>query len=331
MNIDGRKFLISGGASLIGSHIAERLLAGGAAEIILFDNFSLGTPENVAAFDGNPRVKLVRGDILRPNELYDALEGCHGVFAVAAFLTLPLAANPVLGLDVNVRGMTNLLEAARYRGVGKIVFCSSVAVYGQIPDEGITEDDPLAWQGLQPAGALYAASKVIGENLCRLYKAKHGIDYVALRYSTVYGERQHYRGVNALYIMEAYDAIRNGRAPVLPGDGSEVHDYIYVGDVARANVLAMGSDVSGESFNIVSGIDETLNDVVSTLQRVTGSSVRPEYRDDPTKVRFTTTTKLGYRRDKAERLLGWVPEVSLEEGIGRLIRWSEGERQKNAA
>ena len=331
MKIAGNRFLISGGASLIGSHICDRLLADGAAEVILFDNFSLGTPDIVAAFEGDTRVKLVRGDILRPNELFDALEGVEGIFAVAAFLTLPLAANPVLGLDVNVRGMVNLLESARYRGVGKVVFCSSVAVYGQIPDEGIQEDEPLAWQGLQPAGALYAASKVIGENLCRHYSAKHGIDYVALRYSTVYGERQHYRGVNALYIMEAYDAIRAGRPPVLPGDGSEVHDYIYVGDVARANVMAMASDVTGESFNVVSGIDETLNDVVATLGRVTGSNIKPEYRDDTSKVRFTTTTKLGYRRDKAERLLGWKPEVSLEEGVRRLVTWSERERRKNAA
>jgi len=327
MKISGGRFLITGGASLIGSHIAERLLADGAAEVRLLDNFSLGTAANIAAIEGDERVKLIRGDILRTNELFDALEGVDGIFAVAAYLTLPLSANPMYGLDVNVRGMNSVLEAARYRGVKKIIFCSSVAVYGQSGEVGFPEDRPLAWQALQPAGALYAASKVIGENLCRLYRQKYGIDYVALRYSTVYGERQHYRGVNALYIIDAYDEIRAGKPPVLPGDGSEVHDYIYVGDVARANVLAMGSEVSGESFNIVSGIDESLNDVVKTILRLTGSKLQPVYRDDPTKVRFTATAELGYRRDKAERLLGWKPEVSLEEGIRRLIAWSEGKQR----
>ena len=98
-----------------------------------------------------------------------------------------------------------------------------------------------------------------------------------------------------------------------------MHDYIYVGDVARANVMAMGSDVSGKSFNIVSGIDENLNDVVATILRLTGSKLQPLYRDDPGMVRFTTTTKIQYRREKAEAMLGWKPQVPLEEGMRRLI------------
>lgn len=327
MNIAGGSFLITGGASLIGSHIAEGLLSKGAERVILFDNYSLGSPETVDFLLENPKVKLVRGDILRINELLDALDGVDGVFAVAAFLTLPLSQNPWLALDVNVRGMHTVVEACRHRGVKKVVFCSSVAVYGESGESGFAEDAPLAWQRLQPAAALYASSKVLGENLCRFYKQRYGLDYVALRYSTVYGERQHFRGINALYIIEAYDRIAAGQAPVLPGDGSEVHDYVYVGDVARANVLAMQSDVGGESFNIVSGVDTTLNEIVAILQRVTGSTLKPEYRDDPGKVRFTTTTKIGYRRDKAKRLLGWEPETSLEEGIRRLAVW----RQKPAA
>lgn len=330
MSAKDKRYLIAGGASLIGSHIAEQLLAQGAAGVTLLDNFSLGSASTADFLLEDKRVKLVKGDLLRLSDLYDAMEHIDGVFCVAAFLTIPLAANPSLGLDVNVRGTLNLLDACRYRKVPKIIFCSSVAVYGQGPAVGIGEDSPLAWQALQPAGALYAASKVIGENLCRLYKNKFGIEYNALRYSTVYGERQHYRGVNALYIIEAYDKIRSGEPPVLPGDGSEVHDYIYVGDVARANILAMTSDVSGESFNIVSGIDETLNDVVKTLLRITGSNLKPVYRDDPSKVRFTTSTKIGYRREKAERILGWAPQVKLEEGIRRLIQWIETDRKRAA-
>ena len=331
MSAKDKRYLIAGGASLIGSHIAEQLLAQGAAAVTLLDNFSLGTASTTDFLLADKRVKLVKGDLLRLGDLYDAFEGVDGVFCVAAFLTIPLAANPGLGLDVNINGTLNVLDACRYQKVPKVVFCSSVAVYGQSPTAGISEDSPLTWQGLQPAGALYAASKVIGENLCRLYKSRYGIDYNALRYSTVYGERQHYRGVNALYIIEAYDKIRLGESPVLPGDGSEVHDYIYVGDVARANILAMTSKVSGESFNIVSGIDETLNDLVAVLLKVTGSDLKPVYRDDPTKVRFTTSTEIGYRREKAERILGWVPQVGLEEGIRRLTTWIEADRKRTAA
>ena len=131
MKITDGRFLITGGASLIGSHVAERLLEQGAREVVLLDNFALGTPETVRGLVGNPRIRLVRGDILRVNELYDALAGVDGVFAIAGFLTLPLSQNPSLGLAVNVDGQVNVFEACRYRGVKKVVFSSSVAVYGE--------------------------------------------------------------------------------------------------------------------------------------------------------------------------------------------------------
>ena len=210
-------------------------------------------PDTVRSLLGDSRVKLVRGDILRINELYDAFEDCDGVFAIAGFLTLPLSQNPSLGLAVNVEGQVNIFEACRYRNVKKVVFSSSIAVYGDPAPGLIDESAPAQLGTFQPATALYACTKLIGENLCRLYSAKHGIQGIALRYATVYGERQHYRGVNALYIMENYDRIMRGEPPVIPDDGSEVHDYVHVADVARANVMAMASDVTAESFTVASG------------------------------------------------------------------------------
>lgn len=326
MKISGGTFLITGGASLVGSHIAEQLLAQGAGKVILFDNFSLGSPDTVAFLSDNPKVKLVRGDVLRINELYDAFEGVDGVFAVAAFLTLPLAQNPWLGLDVNVRGIQNVLDACRFRGVKKVILSSSVAVYGEGKVKDVTEDLPFDWQSLPPAGCIYGATKIIGENLCRMYQQRYGLDYLVMRYSTVYGERQHYRGVNALYIIEAYDAIAAGEAPVLPGDGSEVHDYVYVGDVARANVMGMESAASGESLNVVSGVDTSLNDIVAILLRITGSNQKAQYRDDPGKVRFTTSTKLGFNPGKAKKVMGWEPKTSVEDGIKRLVAWRKTQK-----
>ena len=125
MKIKGGKFLITGGASMIGAHITEQLLAADAREVVLLDNFSLGSPEGISDLVQNPRVKLVRGDILRVNELFDGLEAVDGVFAAAGFLTLPLTQNPHLGVAVNVQGMMNVFEASRYRGVGKVIFSSS--------------------------------------------------------------------------------------------------------------------------------------------------------------------------------------------------------------
>lgn len=321
MNIAGGRFVITGGASLIGSHVADRLLAEGAREVVLLDNFALGTPQAVAHLDGDARVRLVRGDILRINELYDAFAGADGVFAIAGFLTLPLSQNPPLGLAVNVEGQVNTFEACRYAGVNKVVFSSSIAAYGEPGDGLIDESAPANLASYQPGSMLYSCTKLIGEALCKLYSAKHGVDAVALRYATVYGERQHYRGVNALHIIQSYDRIMRGEPPVLPGDGSEVHDYIHVADVARANVMAMASEVTGEVFNVVTGVETTVKRIAEIVLAITGSDLQPEYADDANAVKATSSPSLKLSREKIARMLGWEPEVSVEEGIRRLIDW----------
>jgi len=330
LKIAGGKFVITGGASLIGSHVAECLLQEGAREVVLLDNFALGTPDTVRELLGDTRIKLVRGDILRVNELYDAFAAADGVFAIAGFLTLPLSQNPSLGLAVNVDGQVNVFEACRYRGVKKVIFSSSVAVYGEPGPGLIDETTPANLAAFQPAAALYSCSKLIGESLCRLYHAKHGVQAIALRYSTVYGERQHYRGVNALYIMDSYDRIMRGERPIIPDDGSEVHDYIHVADVARANVMAMASDVSGESFNVATGVATSLNRVVELLLQITGSQLKPEYKSGASHVRSSTGSQLDFSRAKIERMLGWRPGITIEEGIRRLIDWRRREATRTA-
>jgi len=327
MNIAGGRFVITGGASLIGSHVAEALLSEGASEVVLLDNFALGTPETVSGLVQDARVKLVRGDILRISDLYDAFAGADGVFAIAGFLTLPLTQNPPLGLAVNVDGQVNVFEACRYRSVKKVVFSSSVAVYGEPGPGEIDEMSPANLAPFQPGATLYSCTKLIGEALCRLYHAKHGLHSIALRYSTVYGERQHYRGVNALYIVENYDRIVRGERPTIPGDGSEVHDYIHVADVARANVMAMASAVSGETLNVVSGVATTVKRLVELLLKITGSSLEPVYASAVGGVHSTTGSQLNFSRAKIERLLGWRPEVDLEQGLRRLIDWRRGQPQ----
>ena len=324
MNIAGGRFVITGGASLIGSHVADALLSQDAKAVVLLDNFALGTPQTVGHLLADPRVKLVRGDILRISELYDAFAGADGVFAIAGFLTLPLTQNPPLGLAVNVDGQVNVFEAARYQGVKKVVFSSSIAAYGEPGSGVIDETAPANLASFQPGAVLYACTKLIGEALCKLYDAKHGVAAVALRYSTVYGERQHYRGVNALYIVENYDRIMRGERPRLPGDGSEVHDYIHVADVARANVMAMASEVSGETFNVASGAATTVKRLVELLLEITGSPLEPEYVVGGG-VKSTSGAQLDLSIRKIETMLGWTPQISFEQGLRRLIEWRKAE------
>jgi len=324
--IKGGRFLITGGLSLIGSHIAEHLLAEGAAEVVLLDNASLTDPGSLADLLAHERVTFRRGDVLSLTDVMEACEGIDGVFALAAMLTLPLSQRPALGIQVNVLGTLNVFEAVRWQGVKKVIFSSSVSAIGNAEDADVTEETPYVAAGLQPPAAIYGLSKLLGEQMGRLYAQRHGMEFIALRYSTVYGERQHYRGVNALYIIEAYDRIMAGRPPQIAGDGSEVHDYIYVGDIARANLTAMASDVSGESILICTGVATNLNRIVEVLLAETGSDLKPEYTQDAGgKVKFTASSIINYNRGKAERLLGWTPQVGIEEGIRRLIAWRRGQ------
>ena len=323
VQVKGGKFFIGGGASLLGSHVAEQLLAKGAAQVVLFDNYSLGSPEAVEFLLGDERVKLVRGDLLRLNEVLDATQGIDGVFLVAAFLTLPMSQNPWMGLDVNIRGTQNLLDASGRNGVKRFIFSSSSTVYGNAVEGTVTEDHPFITKGLSPPPTIYGATKIIGEQLCALYGQKYGFGWMSLRYSSLYGERQHRRGLNALFIVQAHDRIRSGEQPIIYGDGTEVHDYLYAGDVARANILAMESGLDAEKVNIMTGVETSLNEVCAMLGRVCNVKVTPEYRQKAGGLAFTSSKTLSYSRAKAEKLLGWKPEVDLEQGIRRLVAWRE--------
>jgi UDP-glucose 4-epimerase len=324
MQIASGRFLITGGASLIGSHTTEVLLAAGAKEVVLFDNLSFGTPEEqIAPLLATGRVRLVRGDVLDAQGLLAASVGVDGIFALAGFMSSGIGANPSLALNVNVNGVLNVLEACRVNRVKRLVFASSSAVYGYGAIGGaIGETEPYRAAGVPAPPALYGASKIIGEQLCKLYREQHGLNFVILRYSTVYGERQHYRSTNALYIIQAYDRLAEGKSPILYGDGSETKDFVYVGDVARANRIAMESDIVGEAFNISGGKPLTVKFLAETIARIAGLDIAPEYRAAPTGgFRIATDAPFYYDRSKAENMLGWIPEVGIEEGIRRLIVW----------
>jgi UDP-glucose 4-epimerase len=324
--VAGQAYLITGGASLIGSHLADALLAGGAKEVRLLDNFALGTPDTIAHLLPEPRVKLVRGDVLRLNEVLDASQGADGIFALAGFLTLPMMQNPALGVQVNTVGLLNTLEAARFARVRRVVFSSSVAAYGNAEAPVLEEDAAMVTATISPVSAVYGVSKLFGESLCRLYAQKYGVEFNALRFASVYGERQHARAVNANFIAETYERVRKGEPPIIIGDGKEVHDYIYVTDIAAGCVAAMASDKHGLVINLATAVDSTLTEVVAAVLKVCGSTLTPEYRPDTRTVRSAGGTHLGFSRKRAESAIGWVPRVPLEEGIRRYIRWLEQQR-----
>jgi UDP-glucose 4-epimerase len=328
LNLENARILVAGAASLVGSHTADKLLAAGTKEVVLLDNFAFGTPEAIAHLKDESRVRIVKGDLMRLPDLLAAAEGVDGVLHLAAYMTLGFAQTPWEAIDVNLRGAQNMLEACRVNKVRKVVFASSNAVYGYGPGikGALVEGGPFHSAGAPPAAILYGASKIMGEQLCRQYYQKHGLNYVVLRYSTVYGERQHYRAANSLYIMETYDRVRRGERPVLPGDGSETKHFVNVADVARANLAAFESAATDVAVNVSGPEPITTGELVRLVLEYCGSKLQPEIRPDPPgTVRLTSGGAFHIPHDKAGELIGWRPEVHMKEGIARLLAWREAQ------
>ncbi|HYF07639.1 MAG TPA: NAD-dependent epimerase/dehydratase family protein [Acetobacteraceae bacterium] len=327
----GKRFIIVGGASLVGSATAAEFLDAGAAEVVLFDNFSMGSERAIAHVRDNPRLRLVRGDVTRMPDLLAAMKGCDGALLLAAYMTLNMDRDPWGGLDVNIRGVQNAVEAARAMGVRKIVFASSNAVYGYGPGVSgeLVESTPFHSVGAPPAAILYGATKIIGEQLCRDAYRKHKLDYVVLRYSTVYGERQHHRAANALYIIETLEKIRRGEAPEIYGDGSETKHFVYVGDLARANRHAFESAATDVAVNTSGPAPITTLELVTLVTELAGGGPAPRFvGDTPGKVRLTSGGAFRIAHEKAHDAIGWRPEVPMREGLRRLIAWLDSNEGK---
>ena len=199
----------------------------------MLDSFYQGSADNLKHLQGDARLKLVQGDVMRLPQLIEATKGMDGVLHLAALMSITMDRDPWTGLDVNIRGLQNAIEACCIAGVKKLVFTSSSAVYGYGPGlkGDLVETTPFLTYGAPPGAIIYGASKIIGEQLCRDAFLKRGLDYVVVRYSTVYGERQHYRATNALYIIETHDRVRQGLRPRVIGDGSDTKHFVHVSDV----------------------------------------------------------------------------------------------------
>lgn len=314
MDIRGKRFVVIGGAGLIGSHTVDLLTREDVGEIIVYDNFVRGNVENLERALQDPRVKIfdVGGDICQTDILDAALDGADGVFHFAALWLLQCHEYPRSAFEVNVRGTFNVLDACVSRQVKRLVYSSSASVYGDALAEPMTEDHPFNNKNF------YGATKICGEAMARAYHHRYGLPVVGLRYMNVYGPRQDYQGAYIAVIMKMLDAIDRGEGPTILGDGSEAFDFVAVEDCAAANICAMRADTVDEFYNVGTGTRTSLRELAELLLRVTGSNLEISYapRSQATLVR----NRIGCPT-KATAQIGFSAQIGLEEGLRRLIEW----------
>jgi UDP-glucose 4-epimerase len=313
LDISGKRFLVVGGAGLIGSHLVDQLVKTDVAEIIVYDNFFRGSLDNLKDAFADPRVSIFPhgGDILHTDILEKAMYGMDGVFHLAALWILQCHEYPETAFEVNVRGTFNVIMAAIKQKVKRVVFSSSASVYGDALEVPMTEDH--AYNNF----TLYGASKIAGEHFFKSLGRRYGLEWVGLRYMNVYGARQDYKGAYTAVMHKVLDRIEVGERPIVFGDGSQQYDFVYVTDCARANVLAMQADASGECYNVGTGRGTTIKELTELLLRLSDSRLQVQY--EPAGVTFVTN-RIG-STEKAERELGFKAVVGLEEGMLSLIEW----------
>jgi UDP-glucose 4-epimerase len=309
MNKICRKVLVTGGAGFIGSHLVPQLLEKGYFVTVL-DNLSNGKLENLNGVLDHPKFMFKRGDIrdnALPNEVFG---GADFVVHLAALIDISASvADPIQNHEINVDGTFNMLQAAIKNKVKRFVFASSTAVYGDVKTLPVQEN--IALKPISP----YAASKVAGEAYCSAFANCFGLETVALRFFNIYGLRSGnspYSGVITKFLQK----IADGEVLTIDGDGEQTRDFIHVNDIVKALILALEhDDLSGEVFNVCTGVPTSVNQLAAALKEVTGKNFGVNH----------GSARLGDIRNsygdpaKAGELLGFKASLDLSDGLRILL------------
>ncbi len=308
--IEGSKFLVIGGAGFIGSHIVDQLIDGDAAQITVLDNFVRGKRSNLDPALASGRVEVVEGSILDQELVRRLMDGCDGAFHLAALWLYECVHEPRKALEHNVVGTYNVVETAQELGLPKLVYSSSASVYGNARTVPMTEEHPFDNR------SMYGATKIAGEQFLRAFHDQHGLEYVALRYMNVYGPRMDDKGVYVSVIVKVLDRIARGERPTIHGDGTQAFDFVHVSDVARCNLLAMAAPASDAAYNVGTGVQTSIRELVDELLEITGSELEPEYLPG---AHMFVTNRLG-STEAAERDLGFHAQIPWRQGLRTVAR-----------
>lgn len=311
--IAGSNIVITGGAGLVGSHIADLCVKEGAKRITILDNFTRGVRRNLENALRSAAVHVVEGDIRDRAVVAEVMQGADIVFHQAAIRITQCAEEPRLAFDVLAGGTFQVLECSVAAGVKKVVAASSASIYGMADHFPTTErDHPYNNR------TLYGAAKLFNESLLRSFHDMYALDYAALRYFNVYGPRMDVHGAYTEVLIRWMERIAAGKPPLIFGDGLQTMDFVHVEDIARANVLAATSAVSDEVFNIGSGSETSLVELAQALMKAMGRVLPieylPERKVNPVPRRLAATAK-------ARELLGFEARIELQDGLEQLVAW----------
>lgn len=309
----GARVLVTGGAGTIGSTLVDQLLAAGVAHVDVLDDLGRGRVANLEPALAGGRVRLVTGDIRDRDLVHDLTTGKDLVYHQAALRITRCAEEPRLALEVLVDGTFNVVEAAARAGVSKLVAASSASVYG------LAEEFPTPERHHHHDNdTIYGAAKTFGEGLLRSFRAMQGLDHVSLRYFNVYGPRMDVHGLYTEVLVRWMERIDDGLPPLVLGDGRQTMDFVFSRDVARANVLAAVAPVHEGVYNVAGGTETSLLGLAEALLRVMDSPLGVEH--GPARAVNGVTRRLA-DTGAAERDLGFVAEVGLEQGLRELVAW----------
>lgn len=317
MNLEGKKILVIGGAGFIGSFVVRELLKTNVEQVIVFDNFARGKQDNIADSLKDPRCEIFPygGDIREIDVLDKAVEGMDYVFHLAAMWLLHCKDFPRTAFDVNIAGTFNVLEACVKHKVKKLIYSSSASVYGDALDVPMREEHPFNNKNF------YGSTKISGEAMCTAFHDRYGLEVIGLRYMNVYGPGQDQHAVYSGVIPIMLNKIDRFEAPVVNGDGSQAYDFIYVEDVAKANMKALESQTTFGFYNVGTEVQTTIKSLCNQILSLKKSDLeviyKPYQEDD---ARQFVKNRIGSAQ-KAREEIGFQYQISLEAGLKKLIYW----------
>ncbi|MBV6478171.1 MAG: UDP-glucose 4-epimerase [Ignavibacteria bacterium] len=319
--IKNKTILITGGAGFIGSHLASELIGFDPKKIIILDNLIRGTKENMKKFMNNPLVEFVQGDIIDFDLTDRLIKESDYIFHLSALRINACTEDLTYSFNSMVKAIFELAESAVRNDVKKIIFSSSASVYGLAQNFPTPESD-------NPYNntTFYGAAKLWGEQILRSYKNLFGLDYTALRYFNVYGPGMDATGKYTEVMIRWLDSIRNNTNPVIHGDGSTTMDFVYISDVVKANIAALNYDVSDMIFNIGSGKETSLKELLNLMLKVNNCDLKPHFADSNN---YNPVSRRLADISLANKHLNFSPDVSLEEGLKKTSEWYFETKQEN--